>query len=404
MKSFYLLILFPFIVNAQWTERNTLPAFLDFVYFLDDSIGYTGDEYSSFQSTDGGWTWQTATGDYAAFQKACFTDSLNGFAISYTDLFQTQDAGVTWTNISDSVNITEFYNLEERNGHIVLNGADSGQGFYWYVTTNNGQSWEMRRYHPTHSPYICFMLDENHFYSASHVGGGGNYILSSTTNGGLTWDTLPYNIGTDIYLTSLYFTSPDTGFLGFYSFAWGGGYIEMVNAQFQQLSHPDTTGVEHGVLFIKGMGNTICAGGEDGHFYCSPDKGHHWFLQPVNTNGYFKTLRAAYFWDENRIAVVGDSGRVLLTDSGIYHALNVEPHMSSDKFTLYPNPASNAVQIETTAPVEAIEVYNLQGKMVKYMVNTGQMNVSDLPDGMYVVQIIDKDGRQYRKKLMVVRE
>jgi photosystem II stability/assembly factor-like uncharacterized protein len=163
-------ILLPSICFAQWT-MTTSTGFNQYVFFINDSVGYSGNNNFSNVSFDGGFTWQADTSIYANFKNAVFADSIHGFAISDNALYQTGDAGITWSNISDSVEITDFYNLAVKSGHVIINGYKDQVGFYWYVSVNNGQTWEMRNFHATRNPLISHILDENHFFFADSYNG-----------------------------------------------------------------------------------------------------------------------------------------------------------------------------------------------------------------------------------------
>ena len=61
------------------------------------------------------------------------------------------------------------------------------------------------------------------------------------------------------------------------------------------------------------------------------------------------------------------------------------------KITIFPNPATNFISISNEDKVSEISVFNLVGRKIKtFEVQEGaKYNVSDLPQGMYLVQVID---------------
>jgi len=74
---------------------------------------------------------------------------------------------------------------------------------------------------------------------------------------------------------------------------------------------------------------------------------------------------------------------------------------NAEVVALYPNPASN--QFILNIPTKMVEVYSVTGQLVKaYKASDAgyAFNVSDLSNGLYVVRIIDTDGRQSSKKLI----
>ncbi|MCC5917791.1 MAG: T9SS type A sorting domain-containing protein [Cryomorphaceae bacterium] len=400
-----LLLIIPVLSYGQWIERQTPNVNLEFVYFLNDSVGYCGNNYVSYHTTDSGWTWQNATGAYAGFKKACFTSGLNGFAISNTEIFQTSDGGITWATISDSLNISEFYHLEERNGQVIVNGWNPSTGYFWYVSANEGQTWQLRNHHPTRSPRISHILDENHFFLADPQ----NHTIAASADGGYTWDTVHHQVYVDDYLTSIFFSSPDSGVIGYQSF-WGGGWIERTYAgihNFQRSPMDIDTVFKHGVYFLAGNKNTVCGGGEDGFLYCSPNRGENWFLQPISANDYFKTLKAAYFHDEERIVVTGYSGRVLLTNTGIYPSLRSKNHINNPmRLSIYPNPFSDFTTIELNTENTKFRVINSLGQICLEKENLSHNSIrierSELPSsGIYLVQIFYQNQHIETRKLVV---
>lgn len=71
-------------------------------------------------------------------------------------------------------------------------------------------------------------------------------------------------------------------------------------------------------------------------------------------------------------------------------------------FTIYPNPAKDFFQIETTVEMESISVYNIQGKKMKsYAENQQHYSISDLSSGLYFLKIQLKSGEQFMKKIIV---
>ena len=64
---------------------------------------------------------------------------------------------------------------------------------------------------------------------------------------------------------------------------------------------------------------------------------------------------------------------------------------SKEKLTISPNPTSGIVHIEGEAIAE-IKVYNTLGQLVKTVKNTNEIDLKGLPNGLYVVKIVDENG------------
>lgn len=67
---------------------------------------------------------------------------------------------------------------------------------------------------------------------------------------------------------------------------------------------------------------------------------------------------------------------------------------------LYPNPAKDMLNIETTLEVQSVEIFNIQGQKV-LETNQNQINVSNLSSGMYMVKIQDIENNVATKKVII---
>jgi hypothetical protein len=80
----------------------------------------------------------------------------------------------------------------------------------------------------------------------------------------------------------------------------------------------------------------------------------------------------------------------------------------SDAVNVYPNPASNNVQISFTdnsGEITHINMYDVNGKLVlSQTINNNTIDVSNLPEGVYNVSIISNlTTTGINKKLVIVR-
>lgn len=61
-------------------------------------------------------------------------------------------------------------------------------------------------------------------------------------------------------------------------------------------------------------------------------------------------------------------------------------------FTMYPNPVSKMLTIQTKLPLKNVIIYNLQGKKVS-TTNTKKVNVNNLSNGIYILKITTETGK-----------
>ena len=66
---------------------------------------------------------------------------------------------------------------------------------------------------------------------------------------------------------------------------------------------------------------------------------------------------------------------------------------------LYPNPASNLLNIQngTSKEISDISIYAINGVLVKQTSNAGTVNIADMQDGVYIVKVrVDEQVLNYR--------
>ena len=90
---------------------------------------------------------------------------------------------------------------------------------------------------------------------------------------------------------------------------------------------------------------------------------------------------------------------------GVYYTIDCTLSISDFEmadFKIYPNPAKDFFQIESTVDMESIAVYDIQGKKIKsYLTNQQSYSVTDLSPGLYFLKFNLKSGGQFMKKIIV---
>ncbi|HMG69173.1 MAG TPA: T9SS type A sorting domain-containing protein, partial [Chitinophagaceae bacterium] len=69
---------------------------------------------------------------------------------------------------------------------------------------------------------------------------------------------------------------------------------------------------------------------------------------------------------------------------------------------IYPNPTTGDIYI-SGAPAVNIEIYNAIGQKVKATNNTSEISIANLPDGCYLIKLIDGNGRMVYQDRVVKR-
>lgn len=85
--------------------------------------------------------------------------------------------------------------------------------------------------------------------------------------------------------------------------------------------------------------------------------------------------------------------------------LSVEELSMQNSLTLYPNPVSEVLNINTTSNIDKVTIFNSIGQSVYSEVNTGKtslpVNVANLKSGVYSIEVVLADGSILVEKLLI---
>lgn len=80
-----------------------------------------------------------------------------------------------------------------------------------------------------------------------------------------------------------------------------------------------------------------------------------------------------------------------------YISVNTQKIQSvSNSLTLYPNPVSDLISVDTDLLIERLSVINMDGKMIK-STDDYSISVRDLPQGIYILEVITDEGKGYKQ-------
>jgi len=126
-----------------------------------------------------------------------------------------------------------------------------------------------------------------------------------------------------------------------------------------------------------------------------------------------------YTWVRNAMDTVSKTPTVSLTKKGVYKvivedgngcvgesgpfevndvSLSIDPNKLSEMLRIYPNPASDKVFIESALKLK-IEVKDLAGKTIVPLQQTKEIDLSNLADGIYLLQISDENNLITQQKI-----
>ena len=83
--------------------------------------------------------------------------------------------------------------------------------------------------------------------------------------------------------------------------------------------------------------------------------------------------------------------------------LGVDENTIVNDFSMYPNPATTTVTLESLFSIKSVEIYNVMGQKVLANQAAGEVHILDvanLPSGIYLVRVTDQNGNKGIKKLV----
>lgn len=105
-------------------------------------------------------------------------------------------------------------------------------------------------------------------------------------------------------------------------------------------------------------------------------------------------------------------------NSGMRGSLMIRPVLGSDMTSveeeiiiqsrslgLHPNPSKNVINISELEAhsCEEIMIFDMTGRLMKHFKNDVNLDVSDLPNGLYMMRVISEEGKRYTEKFMISR-
>lgn len=72
---------------------------------------------------------------------------------------------------------------------------------------------------------------------------------------------------------------------------------------------------------------------------------------------------------------------------------------SSEKIDIFPNPTSDILYINSFRNIEQLYLFDITGKLLLSQFGTKQINIKNLPKGIYVVKVMADSGKVYTKRV-----
>jgi photosystem II stability/assembly factor-like uncharacterized protein len=389
MKHFYtvcLFFLFPFFVNAQWEHINcpvgtgdgimNLKAYGNYVFAGVDGLGVE-------VSSDNGTSWNPSN-------LGVTTNYITAFTVKGSDIYTGSDAGIfrsgnnggSWTEVNNGLTMT-FISCLSNNGTSIYAGAGFGQIFR---SDNNGGLWtEVSNGLPTtmSSMTITFTYKDGNVFAG--MTGEGVY---KSTNNGLNW-TVSNNGMIDPIINSL-LTSGNKILAatedGLYVSTDDGGNWNIVSLGFPYIT----------TYSLAKNGTHLYLGATKGVFL-SNDNGVTW--DSINTGFTKHNIELLAMNDNYLYALELETG---IWRRPLSQIIGREEITQSDNWSIFPNPASDNITVETSETFQKsiVSVFNMNGQQLIHQPVTSpqtEFDISMLTKGVYVIKLSNEDGNVVRK-------
>ena len=392
-----------FQVNSGTTKK------LNTIDFPSATVGYIGGNDSLLlKTTDGGQNWSPVNytgityypGGEHIVNLQFITESIGFITVGpYSGSYKTVDGGITWTAITG---LNTCYNqglffFDEQNGFIGGAGCFQGElidqlnGGVWSPSTVTTSTWDAQN-----MIVDIDFSDVNNGLAASRSG----YVLR-TTDGGANWDTIPTPGAPMNPLTSVLIVNNNLAYAGYESLNTGFGlYISTDNGLTWQEDINSATFLYPDFMCLHASGDgTVFSGGNSssmtsGAIFDSPGDGTTWNYSIVE-----QQINGISSYNDTVVFAVGDSGYIVVNQDWATASVN-NLELNSLSVDVYPNPTSQKLCIEFNSDEQAsMQIISLAGNLILKDTLKTELDVSQLTNGIYFIEVISKD-QVIRKKFI----
>ena len=427
MKNFLLPVFAALSICASaqtWTQQSTgflLPSTgVNPVRIVDANtawaLGYDGSvtaaNFQSFtKTTNGGTTWTPGTinvGNPLSLVSDLTAVSATTAWVSATPtaggpgggVWKTTDGGSTWSKQTTAAyssagsfaNVVHFW--DANNG--VTMGDPTGTLMEIYVTSNGGTTWTQltgASVPPTQSGEYGYV--HNRAVAGDNIWAGTNKgRIFKSSDKGLTWTVVSTPI-TDFGGTAssgtIALKDANTGWIldnnGVVRGTTNGGTTWTTLATIAQ---------SNGIVYVPGTTNTLVAVGNGDGSNISYNGGTTW--TPIEATNAFVSVAAL-----NATTIWGGSFSTTATTGGIYKLAGIlavnDVKANDGQMAVYPNPATDVLNIRYKGKVTGVSVFDLSGKRMEIKADRNSADVSALQAGVYMV-VVETDSGKFAEKII----
>lgn len=366
---------------AQWVQTtNTRSKTL--VYNGGRLIGGGGGAGGILVSDDGGTTWNPSNTGVPAWMQNDIDPKLaignTIYAVAINKLLVSTDNGNTWAEGTTTLPAASIISIVYYDGAAIYVCYQDGKV---YTSTNGGATFSLKG---NIGIYPVAMVSYNGTLYAGTNGAQGMY---KSTDGGATWAA--ENTGIDAQDKQVYAMNIFAGnlYMGTYS-----GKVYKMDAATAAWTKIYTGSPMRDLCSVN---NAIMAATDNG-YAASLDNGATWSASNTGLSGldlYFLHIYTA----GSNVLVTKFYGGVLkrsFSELGINSTTSVTTTGNGRKIVLYPNPATDALNVINVAGTFSYTLSDMNGKVIAHATNNNgnTINIGNLAAGMYLVKVNSASG------------
>ncbi len=372
------------------------------VEFKDMNTGFIiGWNHGYYKTTNAGqnWTRSSMGGSNNGFTSIAFAGGSTWYIAAYDNLiYKTTNDGNSWDSSSISVyQVTDLKFINENTGFGVCKYNT------FFKTTNGGVNWYINSEIGSQNFTVNF-IDEN----TGFIGGGGR--LRKTTNGGITFDTIPRS---SIYSAwDVKFISRDTIFVSGYTSGNNniGTVWKSTNAGVSWVPHYLPEVISFGLIDFPTAQTGYIS--EYNVMFKTTNSGENWFKIKSPDN----YMHSTFFINSETGYTVGVNGVIAKTiDGGASTFINTNESVvkSFSLYQNYPNPFNPSTKIKFELPKNEnvkLIIFDILGRQMETLLDENLIagihevnwNASHYAAGVYFYMLIT-DGIMETKKMILIK-
>jgi photosystem II stability/assembly factor-like uncharacterized protein len=376
-------------INAQWITTNTGLTVQDANSFArigtDLFVGtgnISGNSTGVFKSTNNGVSWTAVNNGLTNLnvQKLIASGTTLFAAIGASGppdggVYRSTDNGANWVPCNTGLTYAHAYNIAVLGSTLYVSSVPNTV----FTSTDNGDNWTAATDPVLVDTHVKTIITAGPNQLIASDGGGIEGVIIST-NGGTSWST-----------TSIPGHTDDLQLIGniVYAAVGDGGVYRSDDFGVSW----DSVGIPgHNATALEAV-DTMLIVGCPYSVYSSCDRGQTWTDISVGAGGANLSIEA-FGMDANNVYIANTFHSVGVWSRPITELTCVPAGIEDEdifgSFSIYPNPSSGIVNISNNGePMETmVEVYNLTGLLIYRGVNSTQVDLTNQPNGIFIIKII----------------